>query len=297
MGATVRAEIQGWKTHPELANIVFRLESVSQPNQFLDSFAEYAIARRFVNNGCHVAVEVTTQGGKSADLKVLKGQSCLFAHIKRLNLDENHAHQEKREPQFAPLENIKCPLYIELYLRHDLTQDQALLVRKLAKPFIIQAAKGDAVDLSDNGIQLGTARVLGDSGSDHVKIWTHFGMQVCTDRERLPKKLSQAYKQFMPNEVNIIFVAWNWVTENDLGDFDNVLLGSTCGEALLDSNMQLRSVPTGRKADGFWSGGKHPDSQAVCTFRFLLSTGEIEYKVWIRPGCESRMPSWFAEIF
>jgi hypothetical protein len=195
------------------------------------------------------------------------------------------------------LEKIKRPLHVELYLRPDLTHDQALIVVKLATPFIHRAKIGDEIALSENSVEFGTAHVLGESGSDHAAIWAHFGMQECTDRDRIPKKLSQASEQFMPDETNIIFLAWNWVTDDDLTELENILLGSTCGIAILDSNMQLRSVPTGRKPDGFWSGDKHPDSQAVCAFRFLLTTGIIEHKLWIRSGCESRMPDWFNAIF
>ena len=162
---------------------------------------------------------------------------------------------------------------------------------------ILQAAKCDKIVLSDNGIKLGTASVLGDSGSEHAAILAHFGMQVCTNRDRLPKKLSQAYDQVMPAETNIIFLAWNWETEHDINDFDNILLGSTWGETIIDSDMKFRTVRTGRKPDGFWSDEKHPDVQGVCCFRFLLSTGAVEHKMWIRRGCEERMPRWFNEMF
>lgn len=299
MHASVRAELDNWKAHPELAKIVSRLDSVSRHDQFLDCFAEYAIARLFVNSGCQLFVEVETQKGKRADFKVSKGGSLLYAHIKRLNPDETHARQEKLEPLFAPLEKIKNPIYVQLHLRPNLTHDQSLIVVKLAAPFILRATIGDEFALSENGVDFGIAHVLGESGSDRAAVWVDFGMQECTDRDRMPKKLSQAYDQFMPDKANIIFLACNWATEYDLTEFENILFGSTWGETIFDSNlMEFRTVRTGRKSDGFWSGEKHPDSQAVCFFRFLLTTGEIEqHKLWVRSGSESQIPDWFNGIF
>jgi hypothetical protein len=101
----------------------------------------------------------------------------------------------------------------------------------------------------------------------------------------------------MPGKTNIIFLAWNWATDDDFDDIENILLGTTWGETIFDSNMKPRTVRTGRKADGFWSGKKHPDSQAVCSFGSLLTNGNIEHKLWIRSGSESQIPSWFNQIF
>src|ERR1039457_2932093 len=73
MGGTVLKELEGWKKHPELSKIVHRMESFSKPDQFLDTFAEYAIARRFFQSGCEIAVEVPTANGRTADIKAWRG--------------------------------------------------------------------------------------------------------------------------------------------------------------------------------------------------------------------------------
>jgi hypothetical protein len=64
---------------------------------------------------------VPTQNGRHADLKVWKAAHCLYAHVKRLNPDKNHADQERFEPLFNRLEEIARPVLVELCLRPDLT--------------------------------------------------------------------------------------------------------------------------------------------------------------------------------
>ena len=298
MSHAVKDELNSWKADSELSKIVRRLEAVSRPDQFLDCFAEYAIARRFVVHGCQVEVEVATARGRNADLKASKGSSCLYAHVKRLNPEQKYSRQEKLEPLFAPLEKLKRPIHVQLDLNPDLTHEQAQAVIKIVRPFLLRASKGEEMTLSDNGVNMGIARILGEGEAECTMIWVHFGMQENTDRDRLPKKFSQAYGQFMPKATNVVFVAWNqWETDHELYEFENVLLGTTWGETVFDSSMQPRTVRSGRKSDGFWSGDRHPDSQAACCFRFLISTGDIEHKLWIRDGCKDQIPEWFNELF
>lgn len=297
IGETVRKELEDWKKHPELSKIVRRMESISRADKFLDTFAEYAIARRFFRSGRKIEVEVPTANGKSADLRVSNESSSLYAHIKRLNLDEIRSRQGRLAPMFARLKKIKRPIQVEICLHPDLTPSQWKAAVNAAEPFIQEAVKGDRMVLLHEGVELGTALVLGDSGSDHTAIYVSHGVQECTNRRRMPNKLSDANTQFMPGATNIIFLGLDSTTRDDLVEFENTLLGSPWSVIDLDDNMKPVTVKEGRKPDGFWSGVRHPDSQAACCFCPMLATGEVDFKVCIRAGSEGKIPSWFDEIF
>ena len=274
-----------------------KLESVADLYPFLDCMAEYVIASRLVHGGCQIEVEVPTKNRKHADLRVTRSGDCLYIHIKRLNHDRDEIWRERVEARFEVLNKINRPHYIEIRPNPDLTEQQIETAIQAAKSFILDPS-GTEQELISDGIPLARARILGPSGENHAAVWVNFGMTECKDRVRVRDKLEDAREQFMPGEINITFLAWFWTTDDDLLDLENALLGSTCGEAVPDENGELKSVPTGRLGDGFWSRGRHPDSHAVASFSFLLSTGVIDRcKLWTRPGSADKIPLWFQHAF
>jgi hypothetical protein len=252
-----------------------------------------------VQIGCEITVEVANPSGKRADLKIRKGSDCMYAHIKHLNPDANHARQELFEIRFEEaLKKIKRSVNVWLHLRPDLTNAQGDDCIKQAKAFAKRAAVGVEEPIFDShGVKLGTVELHGEHSGENVWAWINFGVQECRDSERIRAKLREARKQLMPGATNAIFLACNRFTDHDYRDFESALLGSMCGVAVFDEKMELKSIPTGRDSHGFWSGSKHPDCQSACCYRFYLTTGEIEPRTWIRSGRENELPLWFRDSF
>jgi len=142
IGPALQAELQSWRRHTELSKLVRKLDEVSKPSQFLDHFAECAIARHFLRQGCTVAVEVPAARKRHADLELSFGNDTIYAHVKRLNPDRHHSQQKLLEPIFESLQTIPRPVHVELALRPDLTHEQANEVRDWAKAFVRDAVKG-----------------------------------------------------------------------------------------------------------------------------------------------------------
>jgi len=287
----VQQQLQEWKKHPELSKTANKLKPGTDPARFLDDFAEYSIARCFVQMGCDLAVEVPNPSGRCADFKFWKGSDCLYAHVKHLNPDQYHARQEVIEIRIEEeLKKIQRPVSVWLHLPPDLTNSQAGDCMKWAKVFAKTASIGAKETILDaQGVKLGMAALPCEHNGNYVQTWVNFGPQVCTDHDRLPAKFREARGQFMPGATNVVFLACNRFTDSDYMEFENFLLGSTWG--VRDQSMNL--IQSGRKADGFWSDTEHPDSQAAVCFRFMLPTGEIEPRTWIREGRENELPAWF----
>ena len=104
---------------------------------------------------------------------------------------------------------------------------------------------------------------------------------------RLYKKLSQAYKQFMPGAINVILLTSDWA--DDIEDFESALLGHTY------EDRTIIPPQIGRKTNGFWSANKHFDSNVVGWFNFDCRNDYVDFKMYYRENCE--VPQSVIEAF
>lgn len=90
------------------------------------------------------------------------------------------------------------------------------------------------------------------------------------DDGRYLKKLKIAYKQFMPDGVNVILVTSAWRESSSIED--------------LREDMKA-----------FWSNGKHSDSNIIGWFLFHPREKSIDFKLFFRENSEK--PLYIAELF
>src|SRR5437899_3082278 len=86
LAPNVLKDVEAWKADAELCKLASRLQE-SSAERLLDTYAEVVVARQLLRHGCHVRVEVRTPNGRSADFQMLRGDTRLFIHLKRLNTD------------------------------------------------------------------------------------------------------------------------------------------------------------------------------------------------------------------
>lgn len=90
------------------------------------------------------------------------------------------------------------------------------------------------------------------------------------DHDRYLKKLKRAYKQFMPDGVNIILVTSAWREDSSIED--------------------LRE-----DKEDYWSNGKHSDSNIIGWFLSHPREKSIDFKLFFRENFEK--PTYIVELF
>lgn len=269
-------EIKSWSDDPELSKILGKLKTVSDNQRFLDHYAEAMVAAYFKRLGCKLEVEVPTPSGRRADIKVTKGNDSFFIHIKRLNDDEKTSKQMKIQSRLKALESIKKPFVVTIRFCRDLTDSEMQSFVKEAKAFIKKGKVGDSKKIvSDNRTVLGECEIRRTNSKGHVLLIST-SARFIDDKSRLDGKLSDAYRQFMPDAINLIFVTSAWSGDSDIEDFESALLGSTY------EDYMVRPPQKGRKNDGFWSDNKHPDSYIAVWFNFVGNYLNLNFKTWDR---------------
>jgi hypothetical protein len=260
-------ELKSWSDDPELSKILKKLQSVKEPQQFLDHYAEAMVAGYLKSCGCKLEVEVPTANNRTADLKVTKDNYSFFIHIKRLNTEGKTQKQMNIQSRLRDLESIEKPFTVAILFYRDLTDPQMQYFTKSISKFIKDASVGDTSEIvDDNSDLLGDCEIHSTNKSGHVLLVQTLSARFTDDESRLYDKLSDAYHQFMPEAINLIFVTSPW--SSDIEDFESALLGST--------------YQKGRKNDGFWSDNKHPDSYIAAWFNFENNYLNLNFKTWYR---------------
>ena len=297
-----RQELLAWGDDAQLRKLLEPLQSATEIDRFMDYYSEAVLARLFLKHGCEIEVEVPTvptkKGDfKNADLKVTKHNQPVYVHVKRVNPDAKRTAQSNIAKRFEPLEKIKRPLRAGFFLFRDITDQEAHSLVRRARPFLKKAELEDAGYFEDDrGRRLAECRVLGQY-PDHVKVSVHYGLQEVTNRKRIESRLGSARDQFMPNEINLVFLTGRFTImdrKDNVEEIESVLLGRTTADAISPS---MATVDTGRSPNGFWSRGAHPDCHGVCYFDFELNDNAVLRKLWIRQGSETKIPKWLTALF
>lgn len=260
----VVAEIKGWVNHPELSKLLKKLRSIKDWEQFLDHYAEAMVARHIIRQGCELQVEVPTANSKNADFKVSKGSDTFFIHVKRLNFDEEMQHDLNVGTRLDSLRKKG----IGYLFNKSLTDGEMQYFYKEANRFSKKAKAGERKVITSK-----TGEVLGEC--DKVKngqpTTTVYSAKDVNESHRFSKKLKkEAYKQFMPDGLNVILVTSAWR--------DNA------------SNEDLRE-----SVDDFWSGGKHPCSNIIGWFKFDPRGNKTDFELFFRENYER--PPYILDVF
>lgn len=258
----VIAEIRGWSKHPELTKLLKNLESMKDWEQFLDFYVEAMIARHLLSQECEIIVEVPTKKGKSADFKVSKGSNTFFVHVKRLNFDKETQHDFNVSTRLDSLKKKGIGfLFIKL-----LTDDEMQQFYKEAFRFSKEAKDGESKDITSK-----TGEVLGECFKiQHGQSITVYSGKDGGCSDRFLKKLKSAYKQFMPDGVNVILVTSAW---RDYASIEDLREGSR----------------------DFWSDGKHSCSNVIGWFKFEPRGKSIDFELFFRENSEK--PPYLVELF
>jgi hypothetical protein len=162
-------------------------------------------------------------------------------------------------------------------------QEMRHFVRQ-AEPFVRGADVGATKRvIAEDGSTLGDCEIVCEHGGDTVLMVAGFPARPLDDVKRFRKKLSDAYKQFVPGAPNIIFMTACW--PDDIEDFEVALFGP-----VFEDHGRVPVTRT-RVSSGFWSKEKHLESCAAVWFYFEPRSDLIWSKVWIRDGATLDTPT------
>ena len=267
----VLQDIDGWTADPELGKLVNRLDSMADGQEFLDAYAEVAVARRLVQHGCAIRVEVPAQGGRTADFEASSGTSRFYVHVKRLNTDARTQKQMNLMKRLKVLERIDRPLLVGITLERDLNDVQMQALVAEAKDFIRTGVPGSRRQFEQGGRIIAEGTVITSKASGQVSLLEMAPIGYPSDELRFFRLLRKAYQQFVPDALNVVAITSPWPD-----DHENV-------EAAL-SGLGYDTWEPALPEYGFWSGGRHDASQVAAFFSCPYDTDVFLSWLWLRPG-------------
>ena len=266
------AEINGWEKHPELSKLLKKLQSIKDPQQFQNHYAEAMVARHLIRQGCELQVEVPTANGKKADFKVSKSSNTFFIHIKRTNLDKETTKNLKINTRLNCLRKIRRPIIVSLIHYKSLTDQEMQYCCKEAKEFIENASEGEKKEIKNMNDEVLAEFEIGPChNGQHVKFDPILLGAICGgDDTRIYEQLSHAYKRFMPEAINIILVTSAWRDDASIEDLQEAV-------------------------DDFWSDRKHSCSKIIGWFMFEPRGSRTDFKLFFRDNYEN--PQYIVDVF
>jgi hypothetical protein len=268
----VVAEINGWEKHPELSKLLKKLQSIKDPQQFQDHYAEAMVARHLIRQRCELQVEVPTVNCGCADFKVSKSGNTFFVHIKRTNWDKETTKNLKINTRLDCLRKIRRPITVSLIPYKSLTDQEMQFCCKETKEFIKNASEGERKEIKNKNDEVLVEFEIGPChNGQHVKFDPILLGAICGgDDTRIYEQLRHAYKRFMPEAVNIILVTSAWRDDASIED--------------------LREA-----VDDFWYDGKHSFSKIIGWFMFEPRGSRTDFKLFFRKNY--KRPSYILDLF
>lgn len=261
----VVGEIKGWDKHALLSKLLEKLQSIKdlkQWDQFLNYYSEAMVAWHLIRRGCEIdGYEIPNDINKSADFQVSKDSNTFFLHIKRLNFDEETRHDLNVSTRLESLQKGG----ISYNFDKSLTDKEMQHFYKESKKFSKIAKTGETKDIISE-----TGEILGQCDKIQYGQFTNYSPKTVDDCDRFSDKLSEAYKQFMPNAANFVLVTSAW---RDIGSIEDLK----------------------RSLDVFWAFGKHSCSNIVGWFEFDPRENSIDFKLFFRE--HDKWPPYVFDVF
>jgi len=259
----VIAAIEDWTGAHPLAPLRARLLSHADPKVLLDAVAEAVVAHALERSGCELGFEVPTPGGRTCDFEARRDGARVFLHVKRFDPDRP-PRALSVSPRLRYLERIERPFVVRVRWRPriDDREMQRLVVE--AERFLRTAHVGDELVVrDDDGHELGGVLVAAPWAGPRVSLAIGLPGGFIDESARLRRLLRRAAGQFMPRAENVVLVGTT--REEDHEDLRTAVYGSP--EERWDAFPRRgERIAFGRADDGFWSGGRHPESRAVGWF-------------------------------
>ena len=192
--------------------------------------------------------------------------------MKRLAVDQESQKETAIHRRLRDLKRIKRSILLGTVFFKRVTDAEMQQVYQQMKRVCEDGRPGERLALlAGRGEIVGESTVEALTGTTSVQLITTMAVRDGDDVDRLYKKLSDGYKQFMPGAKNIILVTSIW--KDDVEEFQEALLGE----------------------GGFWANGKHSDSEIVGWFNFGTKEDYIDFRMWYREGCE--VPRYASRMF
>ncbi len=260
----VIADIRGWAKHPELSKLLKKLRSIKDWSQFLDHYAEAMVAWHLIRQGSEIeGYEVPTVNGRNTDLEVSRGGDTFFVHVKRLDFDKEMRHDLNVSKRLVSLQKRG----VGYILHKSLTDEEMQNFYKEAKKFSKKAKVGETkIIVSKFGEMLGEC----DKVKNGQPTSSAYSPKNVDDSDRFSDKLSDAYKQFMPDAVNLILITSAWRDDESVEDLREAL-------------------------EKFWANSKHPFSNIIGWFEFYPRGNKIDFKLFFRETY--KRPPYIIDVF
>ncbi len=242
--------------------------------------AEAEVARKLLERGCRVEVEVPTPDGHRCDFLVERQGVRLYLHVKRW---APHVRPVRRPipPELRALEGGARSLLVALRWRTGLRGAGRSALAAAAAEFLRTAHVGDErIVRHPRGGDLGALSVLAPlSAGEGIRFAVGADAEVREEIPRLQSLLRKAFHQFMPRATNVIVVASAAPGHRRL--VETSLLGSVV-ERWDRFPPRGQRVAHGRADDGFWVGGRWQSSRAAAWIQ-VEGRGR-RHAWWARPG-------------
>jgi hypothetical protein len=229
---------------------------------------------------------VPTPSGKRCDFEVRRGDEIFYLHLKRLQSEQRRPHRLTISPRLRYLERIRRPYVVSVRWRRGLRDEQMQRFVSEAAEFIKRARVGDELTIfaeagAGAGPELGGVRIVAPWVGPHVSLAIGLPEGFTDQTPRVRRLMDRAYGQFMPGALNVILVCST--SHDDAEDFQNALLGSHI-ERWDTVPPKGQRIAHGRDSDGFWHGGRSPESVVAGWFFNDTATTEIYTRLWQRKG-------------
>ena len=280
----VGRDLESWWDDPELGKVPRRLDGLGDPNEFMNIYSKAMVARHLVQNGFQLSIDVPVPGTKRANILAIRGNVSFVVHIKRLNPDKATQTQLSAIGRTQSLEKVKRPIIALIDFDHDISDEQMRFFVERAEGFLAGAQLGQQITVQDpEGRQIGICQAWREWKGPHVAVMTTPSLRWGRDWRRFRTQCRTCYARFMPEMLNLILVTGAW--PDDAGPVERALLG-TPYEKREGRGRYARTIEEGRKPDGFWSEGQHPESKVAGWFFFDPKESWFRSCLWFRPGAE-----------
>jgi len=277
--------LDGWIDRPELRPLLRRLVAGGHPEALAAAETEVAVARRLLDHGAEIRVEIETPDGRHCDFEVKSDGHVAYLHVKRLR-GISSGRSLRLSPQLRKLESIERGYVVSIWWSEDLGRAGIRKLVDRAGRFIMEAKVGDEmVHRGDDDGELGGCRVLAPSTKKRVTLVYGLPQGFHERAPRVQRLLRKAYRQFMPGAVNVILICGT--DDPDELAVETALLGSHV-ERWDRFPPEGRRIAHGRSDDGFWHGQRCVDSRIAGWFR-LADDGAMEHsRLWFRDEATAR---------